>query len=169
MNHETPLVRVGFGYDVHALAPDRALILGGVHVPFPAGLAGHSDADVLIHAVMDAIVGALGLGDIGRHFPDSDPALEGISSLILLDEVHDMLMQQGWCINNLDATVVAERPKLAPFVPEMRERIARTLQTPAECINIKATTTEGLGFCGRGEGIAAYAIVSLRPVGAGTP
>lgn len=163
-----PLVRVGFGYDVHALVPDRALILGGVHIPFPAGLAGHSDADVLIHAVMDAVVGALGQGDIGRHFPDSDPALEGVSSLVLLNEVRQMLVQQGWCINNLDTTIVAERPKLAPYIPEMRDRIARTLQTPAECINIKATTTEGLGFCGRREGIAAYAVVSLRPAQAAT-
>lgn len=163
-----PLVRVGFGYDVHALVPDRVLILGGVHIPFSAGLAGHSDADVLIHAVMDAVVGALGQGDIGRHFPDSDPALEGVSSLVLLNEVRQMLVQRGWCVNNLDTTIVAERPKLAPYIPEMRDRIARTLQTPAECINIKATTTEGLGFCGRREGIAAYAVVSLRRAEAAT-
>jgi 2-C-methyl-D-erythritol 2,4-cyclodiphosphate synthase len=137
------------------------LILGGVDIPHGVGLEGHSDADVLIHAVIDALIGALGIGDIGRHFPDSDPVYKGISSLSMLEEVTGWMKLEGFHLHNLDATVVAETPKLAPHIPVMRRKISEVLETPSDLINIKATTTEGMGFCGRGEGIEAYAVVSL--------
>lgn len=150
--------RIGFGFDVHALVPGRPLVLGGVAVPFDKGLIGHSDADVLSHAVADALLGALSLGDIGRHFPDTDPAYEGISSLELLRRVNADLLHRGWRVINVDGTVVAQAPRLAPFVDAMRENLASCLEVPVDRISVKATTSEGLGFTGRGEGIAAYAV-----------
>ena len=155
------MFRVGFGYDAHQLVDGRRLILGGVEIPHNKGLLGHSDADVLIHAVIDAITGALGRGDIGSHFPDSDPALKGISSLLMLTQVTALVRRDGLHLNNLDATVVAESPRLAPYIPSMREKMAEALDANEGQINIKATTTEGLGFCGRKEGIEAFAIISL--------
>jgi 2-C-methyl-D-erythritol 2,4-cyclodiphosphate synthase len=155
------LFKIGFGYDVHRFITDRPLILGGVDIPHPLGLDGHSDADVLTHAVMDAILGAMGKGDIGRHFPDTDPRFKGISSLSLLNTVTEMMTAEGLQLNNLDATLVLEAPKLAPHLGEMAGRLAEGLNAPAHTVNIKATTTEGLGFCGKREGIAAFAVVSL--------
>lgn len=155
------MFRIGFGYDVHLLADGRALILGGVEIPHDRGLEGHSDADVLLHAVMDAVLGALGMGDIGRHFPDADPAYKGVSSLFLLEEVVTHMKGRAFRLNNLDATVVAQTPKLAPYLELMRDTISSAFDAPRERVNIKATTTEGLGFCGRREGMAAYAVVSL--------
>jgi 2-C-methyl-D-erythritol 2,4-cyclodiphosphate synthase len=152
---------VGFGYDVHKLAEDRLLILGGVEIPYSAGLEGHSDADVLAHAVIDAIIGALGRGDIGQRFPDTDPTYKGASSLGLLQKTMTWIKQEGARINNLDATIVAQTPKLSPYIPSMREKLAGILDVTKDKINIKAKTTEGLGFCGRQEGIAAYAVVSV--------
>lgn len=154
-------MRIGHGYDVHRLAPDRKLILGGIEVPCELGLLGHSDADVLTHAVMDALLGAAGLGDIGKAFPDSDPAYEGISSLVLLDSVTEMLARAGFSVWNVDATVVAQRPRLAAFIPEMRAALARRLGVPEDRVNVKATTEEGLGFTGAGTGIAAHAVCLL--------
>ncbi len=156
-----PAFRVGLGYDVHRLIPERPLILGGITVPFSQGLAGHSDADVLTHALGDALLGAAGLGDLGRHFPDSDPQYKGISSLRLLERIHFLLRQKGYAIENMDVTVVAQEPKLAPYVQEMQLALARVLNVSVDQINIKATTTEGLGFAGRREGIAAYAVALL--------
>jgi len=153
--------RIGIGYDVHRLVDGRKLILGGVDVPYEQGLDGHSDADVLLHAIQDAMLGAAGLGDIGRHFPDTDMRYKGISSLLLLAHVRDLLIADGWKVNNLDAVVIAEKPKLAPYITMMNETIAKTLQITADRVNIKATTTERLGFTGRREGIAAQAVVSL--------
>lgn len=155
-------MRIGHGYDVHRLVPGRKLILGGVDIPFETGLLGHSDADVLLHAISDAILGAIGAGDIGRHFPDSDPAYKGISSLLLLEQVMALAARQGYRIGNIDATIVAQRPKLAPFIPTMRENIAAALACEAGRINVKATTTEELGFAGRREGIAAYSVALLE-------
>ena len=154
-------MRTGTGYDVHRLVAGRKLILGGVDVPHEKGLLGHSDGDVLLHAVCDALLGAAGLGDIGRHFPDSDQKYKGISSLILLAEVHRLLTDKGFRVNNIDATIVAERPKMAPHIPKMISRIASAVQTAESAINVKATTTEGLGFTGTGEGIAAYAVCTI--------
>ena len=151
-------LRIGHGYDVHQLVPDRKLILGGVEVPWERGLLGHSDADVLTHAVMDALLGAAGLGDIGRHFPDSDPAYAGADSLVLLGRVMELLEAAGWRVVNVDATILAQRPKLAPHIPTMRERLARAMGAEPERINVKATTEEGLGFTGAGEGMAAHAV-----------
>jgi 2-C-methyl-D-erythritol 2,4-cyclodiphosphate synthase len=161
MRGGTVLFRIGFGYDVHRLTADRPLILGGVHVPHPFGLDGHSDADVLIHAIMDAVVGALGKGDIGQHFPDTDPEYKGISSLILLKAVADLARADGFQLNNLDVTVVAQVPRLAPHLPEMRGNLAKVFDTQVERVNIKATTSEGLGFCGKREGMEAFAVASL--------
>jgi len=158
------VVRSGFGYDVHRLVEGRELILGGVKIPYRRGLQGHSDADVLIHAVMDALLGAAGAGDIGRHFPDSDPSYRDISSLKLLAAVNDLMVERNLAIGNLDVTIVAQEPRLAPYVPEMRSNLARVLGIGEEAINIKATTTEGLGFTGSGKGIAAYAVALLRVV-----
>ena len=154
-------MRVGFGYDVHRLVEGRKLILGGVEIPYQFGLLGHSDADVLVHALMDALLGALALGDIGKHFPDTDPKYKDISSLLLLKEVKKLLQEKGYHINNIDALVVAERPKLAPFIEMMRKNIGDVLETDPNRINIKATTTEGLGFTGTGEGMAAHAVVTI--------
>lgn len=154
-------MRVGMGYDVHRLVEGRKLILGGVEIPFTMGLLGHSDADVLLHAVKDALLGAAGLGDIGRHFPDTDQEYRGISSLILLKRVGEMLRERGYLTNNIDAVIVAERPKLAPYIQKMQVNIATVLEIPADRVNIKATTTEGLGFTGTGQGITAYAVVTV--------
>lgn len=155
-------MRVGHGYDVHRLTAGRALIMGGVEIPYDLGLLGHSDADVLIHAVMDALLGAAGLGDIGRHFPDSDERYRGISSLLLLARVAELLQSGGWRVGNIDATVIAQRPKLAPYIDEMRDKIAGVLGVGRERVNVKATTEEGLGFSGRGEGIAAHAVALIE-------
>ena len=155
-------IRVGHGYDVHRLVPDRRLIIGGEDIPFELGLLGHSDADVLLHSVMDAILGALALGDIGRHFPDSDERWRGISSLLLLSEVGKMVDQKGARIVNIDATVVLQRPKIASYVPKMIENIARTLGISADRVNIKATTEEHLGFTGSGEGASAHAVALIE-------
>ena len=155
------LMRVGMGYDVHKLTEDRELILGGVNIPWEKGLLGHSDADVLIHAVMDALLGAAALGDIGKHFPDTDPAYKGISSIKLLVHVAELLRKQEYAVGNIDATVIAQKPKMAPHIPQMRKNMADALGIPESKINIKATTEEGLGFTGRGEGIASQAICLL--------
>ncbi len=157
-----PPVSVGFGFDVHRLVAGRPLVLGGVEIPSPLGLLGHSDADVLLHALMDALLGAAGLGDIGRCFPDTDERYHGISSVVLLERVAEMLRQAGWQAIHADATVVAEKPKVAPYVPAMAAKVAAVLGMPEERVNIKGKTTEGLGFPGRGEGIAAYAVAVLR-------
>lgn len=154
-------MRIGQGYDVHRLVPDRKLILGGVEVPFEKGLLGHSDADVLTHAVMDALLGAAGLGDIGRHFPDSDPAYAGANSLRLLAAVMDQLAEAGWRVGNVDATIIAQRPKLADYLPQMRQNLALAMGVLSDQVNVKATTEEGLGFTGAGEGIAAQAVTLL--------
>ena len=154
-------MRVGMGYDVHRLVEDRKLILGGVEVPYEKGLLGHSDADVLVHAVMDALLGAAGLGDIGRHFPDNDDQYKGISSMILLEKVMERLTEAGYMVNNIDVTVVAQRPKLAGFIPKMQENLAEAMHVSQNAVNVKATTTEKLGFEGEGLGISAYAICSL--------
>lgn len=154
-------MRVGMGYDVHKLTEGRKLILGGVDIPWEKGLLGHSDADVLIHAVMDALLGAAALGDIGKHFPDTDPAYKGISSIKLLVYVAELLRKHGYAVGNIDATVIAQKPKMAPHIPQMRKNMADALGIPESKINIKATTEEGLGFTGRGEGIASQAICLL--------
>lgn len=154
-------MRVGIGYDVHKLVVDRKLILGGVDVPYEKGLLGHSDADVLLHAIMDALLGAAGMGDIGKHFPDSSDEFKGISSIELLKKVNFLIHEKGYLVNNIDATIIAEKPKLASFIPEMELSIAKALDIQAKRINVKATTTETLGFEGRGEGISAQAIVSI--------
>lgn len=157
-----PEYRVGHGYDVHRLADDRKLIVGGVTIPFDKGLLGHSDADVLTHAIMDALLGAAGLGDIGRHFPDNDEEYRGISSLQLLSRVGNLLAQDGASIINIDATIVAQRPKMMPYVDEMKNNIANILRIESGRINIKATTEEGLGFTGTGEGISSFAVVTIK-------
>ena len=154
-------MRVGIGYDVHRLTKERKLILGGVEIPHTMGLEGHSDADVLVHAVMDALLGAAALKDIGKHFPDTDPAYKGISSMKLLAHVGELLKDQGYVIENIDATVIAQRPKLRPYIEKMEETIASVLKLEQDQVNIKATTEEGLGFTGSGEGISAQAICSL--------
>ncbi|MGI6065961.1 MAG: 2-C-methyl-D-erythritol 2,4-cyclodiphosphate synthase [Bacillota bacterium] len=155
-------MRVGNGYDVHRLVGGRKLILGGVEIPYHLGLLGHSDADVLLHAIMDALLGAAGLGDIGKHFPDTDPEFKGISSLVLLGRVGELLRSKGFFPNNIDAVVVAQKPRLAPFIDEMQEGIGRMLGISKYCVNVKATTTEGLGFTGTGEGISAYAVATVK-------
>ncbi|WP_068783710.1 2-C-methyl-D-erythritol 2,4-cyclodiphosphate synthase [Paenibacillus phocaensis] len=155
------MFRVGQGFDVHQLVEGRPCIIGGVHIPYEKGLLGHSDADVLLHTISDAILGALGLGDIGRHFPDTDPAYKDADSVVLLQRVWDMAVAKGYRLGNLDATIIAQKPKMAPYIPQMVEVIARTLGTEPELVNVKATTTEQLGFTGRGEGIAAQCIVCL--------
>ncbi len=155
-------MRIGHGYDVHRLVEDRPLILGGVRVPYERGLLGHSDADVLLHAVMDAVLGALALGDIGRHFPDDDPDLAGVDSGLLAEKVAAKMHEKGYRVGNIDATIICQKPKLATFLPAMRERIAVLFATTTDRVNIKATTTEQLGFAGRGEGIAAESVVLLE-------
>ena len=154
---------IGFGYDVHRLAEGRKLIIGGVEIPYEKGLAGHSDADVLLHAICDGLLGAMGAGDIGKHFPDTDPQFRGISSVKLLHIVTSMLAKQSLTVGNLDTTVIAEQPRIMPYIPSMRTQIATTMNIAEGKVNIKATTSEGLGFVGEGKGIAAYAIVLLVP------
>jgi 2-C-methyl-D-erythritol 2,4-cyclodiphosphate synthase len=157
-------MRIGTGYDVHRLVEGRKLMMGGVDIPSEKGLFGHSDADVLLHAICDALLGAAGLGDIGRHFPDTEPRYKGISSLSLLAGVHRLLVESGFRVNNIDATIVAERPKMAPHIPAMVANIASAVKADRSAVNVKATTSEGLGFAGRGEGIAAYAVCTIEHV-----
>lgn len=154
-------MRVGMGYDVHKLTKERRLILGGVEIPHTLGLLGHSDADVVVHAVMDALLGAAALGDIGKHFPDTDEAYAGISSMKLLEHVAGLLTEENYFIENIDATIVAQKPKLRPYIPQMEQNIADVLRIQKNQVNIKATTEEGLGFTGTQQGIAAYAVCSL--------
>lgn len=154
-------MRIGHGFDVHALVPDRALIIGGVHIPYERGLLGHSDADVLLHAIADAILGAAALGDIGRHFPDTDPRWKGADSRALLREVVRLAGGKGWQVVNVDATIIAQAPRMAPHIARMVEHLCVDLDIPADAVNVKATTTERLGFTGRGEGIAAEAVCLL--------
>ncbi|MDY0087997.1 MAG: 2-C-methyl-D-erythritol 2,4-cyclodiphosphate synthase [Coriobacteriia bacterium] len=155
-------MRVGIGYDVHAFVEGRPLVLGGVDIPCDRGLAGHSDADVLTHALMDALLSAMRLADIGAHFPDTDSAYAGIGSITLLERVASLMAEQGWRLVDADTVLVLERPKVSPYRDEMRERLAGTLGVPLECVGVKATTTEGLGFTGREEGVTAYAVVLLE-------
>lgn len=155
-------MRIGHGFDVHAFAAGRKLIIGGVEIPHELGLAGHSDADVLLHAICDALLGAAGLGDIGRHFPDSDPRYKGIDSRELLRHVQGLLAGGGWWVGNVDATLIAQAPRMAPHIPAMQAHIAADLEVPIAAINVKATTTERLGFTGRGEGIAAEAVCLIN-------
>ena len=155
------MIRVGFGYDVHRLVEGRRLCLGGVVIPFEKGLLGHSDADVLLHALCDALLGAAGLGDIGQHFPDTDPAYRGIESLNLLNKTFHMITQTGFVVSNVDATILAEAPKMAPHSDSMRDNIAKALNVDRDRINIKATTAEGLGIIGTGAAIAAYCVVTI--------
>jgi 2-C-methyl-D-erythritol 2,4-cyclodiphosphate synthase len=155
-------MRIGHGFDVHAFAEGRRLIIGGVDIPHEQGLAGHSDADVLLHAICDALLGAAGLGDIGRHFPDSDPRYKGIDSRELLRHVEGLLTSAGWRVGNVDATLIAQAPRMAPHIPAMQAHIAADLKMPTEAVNVKATTTERLGFTGRGEGIAAEAVCLIN-------
>lgn len=155
-------MRVGMGYDVHKLVEDRKLILGGVEIPYEKGLLGHSDADVLLHAVMDALLGAAALGDIGKHFPDTDEKYKGNSSVCLLEHVAGLLEEQGFIVENIDATIIAQRPKMRPYIEQMRENIAAALRIEPEQVNVKATTEEGLGFTGSGEGISSQAICLLE-------
>lgn len=166
LNKETYRMRVGMGYDVHRWAEGRSLVLCGVEIPWERGLLGHSDADVALHALMDALLGACAMGDIGRHFPDTDPGLEGISSVLLLEKTRDMISRAGYVPENVDVTIVAQKPKLAPYIPSMAESIAKVLRMRPEDVNVKATTTEKLGFEGREEGVSAYAVCTVRPAGA---
>ena len=154
-------MRIGMGYDVHKLVPERKLILGGVDIPYELGLLGHSDADVLLHAIMDSLLGAASLGDIGKHFPDTDDRFNGISSIELLKEVGKLISEKGYKIGNIDATIIAQKPKMAPHIPLMRENIASALNIDLEQINVKATTEEGLGFTGEGKGISSQSICLL--------
>lgn len=156
------MMRFGMGYDVHRLTEGRRLVLGGVEIPHALGLLGHSDADVLLHALSDALLGAAALGDIGQHFPDTDPTYEGADSLVLLARVMELLGEKGYVVGNADCTIVAQRPKLKDYLPEMQENIARTLGVTLGDVNVKATTEERLGFTGREEGIAAYAVVGIE-------
>ncbi len=159
-----PIPRIGHGYDAHQLAAGRPLVLGGVDVPHERGLAGHSDGDALTHAVIDALLGAAALGDVGQHFPSSDPDLEGISSLVLLGRTRALLDQAGWRSGNVDATIVAERPRLAAYIPRMRQELAAALGLELEAVSVKATTTDRMGFAGREEGIAAFAVATVIPL-----
>lgn len=158
-------MRIGMGYDVHRMTEGRKLILGGVDIPYEKGLLGHSDADVLLHAIMDALLGAAALGDIGQHFPDSDPAYEGASSVELLKRVGKLIDEKLYVIGNIDATIIAQKPKMAPHIAKMRENVAAALGIEVDQVNIKATTEEGLGFTGSGEGISAQAVACLETVG----
>jgi 2-C-methyl-D-erythritol 2,4-cyclodiphosphate synthase len=157
-------MRIGHGYDVHRLVDDRKLIIGGVEIPWEKGLLGHSDADVLLHAIADALLGALAMGDIGKHFPDTDPAFKGADSMKLLAHVVGLVKEKGYQVGNLDATIIAQRPKMAPHIQKMRENIARVCSVEVDSINVKATTEEGLGFTGRQEGISAHAVVLLSRI-----
>lgn len=155
-------MRIGHGYDVHRLTENRKLILGGVEIPYEKGLDGHSDADVLLHAIMDALLGAAALGDIGKLYPDNDKTYLGIDSMLLLKDTYQRISEKGYIVGNIDATVIAQRPKLSPYIPAMRERIAKTLSLSVDDVNIKATTEEKLGFTGSGEGIAAHAVCLIQ-------
>lgn len=157
------MVKIGYGYDIHRLTPERRLVLGGIDIPFEKGLDGHSDADVLLHAITDAILGALALGDIGSHFPDTDPAFRDADSRVLLREVMNTVREQGYAVGNIDATVVAERPKLLSYINHMRHNIAQDLGVTKEQVSVKATTSEKIGMIGRGEGISAAAVCLLVP------
>jgi 2-C-methyl-D-erythritol 2,4-cyclodiphosphate synthase len=156
-----PLFRIGFGYDAHRLVKGRPLILGGIPIPFAKGLLGHSDADVLTHAVVDAILGALAMGDIGRHFPDTDPAFKDMQSLRMLEQVLLWVQEAGYQVNNVDSTIVAEEPRLAPHIPDMQVRLSNSLRVSVHQVSVKAKTSERMGFCGREEGMEAFAVVSL--------
>ncbi len=158
-------MRIGMGYDVHRLVPERDLILGGVKIDYEMGLLGHSDADVLLHAVMDALLGAAALGDIGKHFPDTDSRYKGADSIRLLEAVRDLVRQEGYSIGNIDATIIAQRPKMRPHIEKMRENIAGALEITVSRVSVKATTEEGLGFTGTGEGISAQAVCLLEELG----
>ncbi|NIK80136.1 2-C-methyl-D-erythritol 2,4-cyclodiphosphate synthase [Paenibacillus castaneae] len=155
------MIRVGQGFDVHQLVEGRPCIIGGVTLPYEKGLLGHSDADVLLHAITDAILGALGLGDIGKHFPDTDAAYKDADSLVLLERVWELVRERGYKLGNIDSTIMAQRPKMLPYIPQMVEVIAKALEADVSQVNVKATTTEQLGFVGRGEGIAAQSVVCL--------
>lgn len=157
------MTRFGMGYDVHQLVENRKLIIGGVDIPCEKGLLGHSDADVLLHAISDALLGAAALGDIGKHFPDTDPRYKGADSLKLLEEVGNLLAEKGYVVGNVDATIVAQKPKMLPHIPQMRENIARVLRVDIDQINVKATTEEHLGFTGSGQGISSYAVAGIEP------
>ena len=157
------MTRFGMGYDVHQLVENRKLIIGGVDIPYEKGLLGHSDADVLLHAISDALLGAAALGDIGNHFPDTDPRYKGADSLKLLEEVGNLLAAKGYVVGNVDATIVAQKPKMLPHIPQMRENIARVLRVDIDQINVKATTEEHLGFTGSGQGISSYAVAGIEP------
>lgn len=157
-------MRIGTGYDVHKLTENRKMILGGVEIPYEKGLLGHSDADVIVHAIMDALLGALALGDIGKHFPDNDPAYEGASSIELLKHVGKIIGDENYVISNIDSTIIAQKPKLAPYIEEMRRNVAKALGIDISQVSIKATTEEHLGFTGRGEGISSQAVALLMPV-----
>lgn len=157
------MTRFGMGYDVHQLVENRKLIIGGVDIPYEKGLLGHSDADVLLHAISDALLGAAALGDIGKHFPDTDPRYKGADSLKLLEEVGNLLTAKGYVVGNVDATIVAQKPKMLPHIPQMRENIARVLHVDIDQINVKATTEEHLGFTGSGQGISSYAVAGIEP------
>lgn len=156
------MTRFGMGYDVHQLVENRKLIIGGVDIPYEKGLLGHSDADVLLHAISDALLGAAALGDIGKHFPDTDPSYKGADSLKLLEEVGNLLAAKGYVVGNVDATIVAQKPKMLPHIPQMRENIARVLRVDIDQINVKATTEEHLGFTGSGQGISSYAVAGIE-------
>lgn len=156
------MTRFGMGYDVHQLVENRKLIIGGVDIPYEKGLLGHSDADVLLHAISDALLGAATLGDIGKHFPDTDPRYKGADSLKLLEEVGNLLVAKGYVVGNVDATIVAQKPKMLPYIPQMRENIARVLHVDIDQINVKATTEEHLGFTGSGQGISSYAVAGIE-------
>ncbi len=156
------MTRFGMGYDVHQLVENRKLIIGGVDIPYEKGLLGHSDADVLLHAISDALLGAAALGDIGKHFPDTDPRYKGADSLKLLEEVGNLLAEKGYVVGNVDATIVAQKPKMLPHIPQMRENIARVLHVDIDQINVKATTEEHLGFTGSGQGISSYAVAGIE-------
>ncbi|PKR83089.1 2-C-methyl-D-erythritol 2,4-cyclodiphosphate synthase [Heyndrickxia camelliae] len=158
------MFRIGQGYDVHQLTEGRPLIIGGIHIPYEKGLLGHSDADVLLHTVADACLGAIGEGDIGKHFPDTDPAFKDADSAKLLSHVWNLVKEKGYCLGNIDCTIIAQKPKMAPYIGQMRERIAELLEGDITQVNVKATTTEKLGFTGRGEGIASQAVVLLQEV-----
>lgn len=157
------MTRFGMGYDVHQLVENRKLIIGGVDIPYEKGLLGHSDADVLLHAISDALLGAAALGDIGKHFPDTDPRYKGADSLKLLEEIGNLLAEKGYVVGNVDATIVAQKPKMLPHIPQMRENIARVLCVDIDQINVKATTEEHLGFTGSGQGISSYAVAGIEP------
>lgn len=157
------MTRFGMGYDVHQLVENRKLIIGGVDIHYEKGLLGHSDADVLLHAISDALLGAAALGDIGKHFPDTDPRYKGADSLKLLEEVGNLLAEKGYVVGNVDATIVAQKPKMLPHIPQMRENIAKVLRVDMDQINVKATTEEHLGFTGSGQGISSYAVAGIEP------